>query len=208
MKKILKMTDISYSEVLDELQFIRHLNLINPHVEEINHEIVFSCDINDNNKFVFADVLRTLLPYVYTDNEQTPQERVCDLLEVRNMSIAILEQGTRGFVVSSLLSNSEKIDNLLVFSQTTPLFDDLIKCYGSDDSGVLAKHIKDMTNADIVFVSVSHNEDNLLLSSNCSVSVLVFDQIYTKNYNLIGGKRSVSDQLSFLGLALLAKKIF
>ena len=191
------MTDITESEVKSELSFVRHSSILSPEVFETDEGVVLSCDVNDQNRFVFAEVFRALAEYVYSDSNETALERFCNIIDVRKLKIGLIEQGTRGKVARAVLSSGFQID------------DNVFACVSLTDMEACESLLNEFeTKCDVVVLTKANFEDNPLVPTRCCVLILVDGVKYEKHFDILGTKEDVADRLTFLTLATACKKIY
>lgn len=206
MQKILKMTDISPAQVKDELGYIRYVSLLAPEVKETEEGVILTCNVTDQNRLVYAEVLSSLSEYVYTDTNQSAFERICDIAEVRGLKFAFVEQGSRGKLTTTLLDTASAFDSSLVSSIVLKDKDALKTHFKIDNVDEILDKFKDTV--DVAVLTMAQFEENPLVPSVCHVYVAVGEAVSNVRYQIMGTKSQVAERLTFLAACFVAKKIF
>ena len=208
MNEIIKMTDISILQAKQILASVRYVSVLNPMLYESEEGIILNCNVDDSNRRVYADLLTSFSRYIYSDNEQNAFQRFTELIEVRNLRVAIFEQGTRAKIVSNLLNANINFDNSLIYSCFFNNIGNLLNFYSVDNINDFFNFIQLNFNVDIILLTFIDANDNVLEQTNGFVFLRALDNTFNTSYKFLGNKTEISEQFSFLSTCFAIKKIF
>jgi len=204
MIKTLKMTDITKSEVENILKSVKYSSVLGCDVFENDMETVLRCDVNDSNKFVFASVFSELTQFVYSDEDESPFDRLCSLVEIRKLKIGIIDQGFRGKLSETLLAKKCDVKYFVGFNSLSDMND----YFQSDDLKVISEKFAKYFGLDVVIAGNAEIDGNGLISSLCKIAVWSGGHAAEKSYYLLGTIDDIANKLSFLSAALADKEIY
>lgn len=207
MIRKIKLTDITPAEIERELSFVRGSSLLAAEIVETDYDVELSCEVNEQNRLVYGEVLRALAEFVYTDTDQTPFERLADICDVRGIRVGFVEQGSAGLISAKMLA-FDGFENSLCVSFVFGKIEQMKSYFENSNEKEIAKCVEKSANLDAVVVTTADFESNPLVPTVCKVVVLANGLVETKVYQILGNKEQVSNKLAFLATCLLDKIIF
>ena len=204
MIKTLKMTDITKNEVLALLEPVKFLASLDFELYENDVETVFKCDVDDSNKIVFAKAFNELKQFVYSDEDETPYDRLCSLVNIRGLKIGVIDQGFRGKLTEKLMSINCPVKYSLGFNSIS----DLNNYFDSVNLETSLESFADAFGLDVVVLGTAEIEGDGMISSFCKLFVWHSGYVAEKKYYFLGIADEIASKLSFLAAALIDKEIY
>lgn len=205
MIKTLKLTDISKSEIERTLNSIRFSGSLCCEILENDLDVSLKCNVDDSNKLAFAEVFRELEPYIYSDEDETPFDRLASLADVRKLKIGVVDQGFRGKLVKKLFESNCNVSCCVGFEKQ----EDLENYFDQKDCQEIAKQFARGFGLDVVVLGVAEFEQSGIISSFCKVVVYsVLRGCFENTYYFLGTNDDIASKLTFLAAAMAAKKIY
>ena len=205
MIRTLKLTDITKTEVERVFQSIKYSNMLSYDIAENDYEIIVKCNVDDSNKFVFASVLRELEGFVYSDEDESPYDRFCSLVDVRKLKVGVVDQGFRGKLVEKLMSKGCNVDCFIGFKDTL----EMQYYFESDNILEIAEKYAKYMKLDVVLIGIAETEGDGLISSLCKIAVYCKQNgSANKSYYHLGTANDIAEKNSFLVTALADKNIY
>lgn len=191
----------------------------------LDYTINIASTICDNVKW--AEIIRYFMSRlkedIYAEFETLPEERVFDLLKLKNLKISVAESFTGGRIASSLIKNSGVSDyfheGIVAYSNKSKMErlgvsgEDLIR-HGAVSSIVAYQMVAGLLktrNCDIAVsttgIAGPKSDDTLKPVGLCYIAVGTMDGVHTYKYNFKGTREQITEQAKNTALGLVIKKL-
>ena len=192
-------------------------------IEEKNGDFkitfTFPCDKNNISSPVIRQVVSQLKENIYAEFDTTLQERLFQILNLKNLKISTAESFTAGRIISSIISNTGASNNvsegIVCYSNQSKInrvnvnASDLYK-NGAVSSVVayqMAAGLLKGGNCDIAIATTGFAGPNDQQTGLCYVAVGMKDGVHTYKFNFSGSREQITEKAKNTALYLAIKKL-